>query len=76
MTKLIETNINRQGVHETVILQKKMRKHLTIFFSMFFSSGKNNLVNVMNLREKTESVAWMIQMPTNQSPNTYRRNVK
>merc|ERR1719414_624897 len=40
------------------------------------SSGKNNLVNVMNLREKTESVAWMIQMPTNQSPNTYRRNVK
>lgn len=38
------------------------------------SSGKNNLV--MNLREKTESVAWMIQMPTNQSPNTYRRNVK
>jgi len=39
------------------------------------SSGKNNLI--MNVREKTESVAWMIQMPTNgSSPNTYRRNVK
>lgn len=38
------------------------------------SSGNNLIVNV---REKQESVAWMIQMPTDApSPNTHRRNVK
>merc|ERR1719210_3004406 len=38
------------------------------------SSGGNNLV--MNVREKTESVAWMIQMPTTGSPGNQRRNMK
>jgi hypothetical protein len=47
---------------------------------LFSSSGntpkksqedKKNLI--MNVREKTESVAWSIQMPTNASPSNQRR---
>lgn len=38
------------------------------------SGGDKNLV--MNVREKTESVAWMIQMPTSGSPGNQRRNIK
>jgi hypothetical protein len=39
------------------------------------SGGNNNTGLVMNVREKTESVAWMFQMPTVASPNTQRRNI-
>lgn len=40
------------------------------------SSGDKDKKNlIMNVREKTESVAWMIQMPTN-SPTNQRRVIK
>ena len=40
----------------------------------FFSSGGDNLM--MGVREKTDSVAFAILLPTSGSPNNQRRNIK
>jgi len=38
------------------------------------SKEKDDKNLIMNVREKTEAVAWMIQMPTNASPSNQRRS--